>query len=114
MVFSSRVKGKDSVGRVLAYDNAVREAAVCTSVLHTNIVTTYHYDFKQLETNQQPGQRLEVRWLLHAWVHRPAHGGRMALCAFVYCSIMLQYQTHGRPHASILTRAAHSNVSSQV
>jgi hypothetical protein len=39
---------------------ALDEAALCTSLAHRNIVTTYAYDFKQMADKQEAGQLLQV------------------------------------------------------
>lgn len=59
LVFSGSM-GKAARGQVLSYERAVNEAAVCTSVVHRNIVSTYRYDVKLLQPKQEVGQFLEV------------------------------------------------------
>jgi hypothetical protein len=61
MIFTSQISSPSSgKQRSLPYHRAVTEAAVCTTVLHRNVVATYRYDIKQLRPQQEPGQYLEV------------------------------------------------------
>jgi hypothetical protein len=46
--------------RMSGYERAVKEAAVCTTMAHRNVVATYRYEIKALATRQEAGQFLEV------------------------------------------------------
>lgn len=45
VLFSDRTDGKGS----LPHERAIMEAAVCTSVAHRNVVSTFHYDIKPVQ-----------------------------------------------------------------
>lgn len=56
MLFSASEAGR--ARGVSSYQAAVQEAAMCLGLTHRNIVATYHFDVKPIESKQEPGQLL--------------------------------------------------------